>query len=144
MGWISKLRNRDEGAQLIEFAILAPFLILLVLGIVEFGWGLAQQIDVRHRARETVRAAIVDEPVDEIRARACENDIVKASNVKVIHIETGTDEGSELSVEITASMQTLTGLLGVFFGSDPEISSTAVGRVEQDSSFSSGDFAPCP
>ena len=61
MGWISKLRsNKDRGAQLVEFALLAPLLILLVLGIVEFGWLFSQNNDVKHGAREGARAAAVN------------------------------------------------------------------------------------
>ena len=144
MGWISKLRNRDQGAQLVEFALLAPLLILLLLGTVEFGWGLAQHIDVRHKARETLRVAIVNEPLADIEARACEDDIVSSSQIEHIVLTTGTTQGSEISVTVTANMQILTGLLGVFFGPDPEISSTAVGRVEQESTFISQDLGTCP
>jgi hypothetical protein len=36
MGWISK-RHNDKGAQLVD-SLARPLLILLVLGIVEFGW----------------------------------------------------------------------------------------------------------
>ena len=48
---------------------MMPLLILVLLGMIEFGWGMAQQIDVRHKAREGLRLAIVDEPVDAIDAR---------------------------------------------------------------------------
>jgi len=146
MGWISKLRrNRDRGANLVEFALIAPLLVLLLLGIVELGWGLAQHIDVRHKARETLRLAIVDEPLSEIEARACIDDIVKSDNIQNISLTTGTTEGEPISVTVTADLQMLTGLFGVFFGSTPQISSTVEGRVEQDSSFPpSQELAPCP
>jgi Flp pilus assembly protein TadG len=145
MGWISKLRrNRDRGANLVEFALIAPLLVLLLIGIVELGWGLAQHIDVRHKARETLRLAIVDEPLPEIEARACNDDIVKSGNIKNIALATSTTEGDPISVTITADLQMLTGLFTPFFGSNPQISSTVEGRVEQKSSFASQDLAPCP
>ena len=54
-------RNPDErGASLVEFAVLAPLLLILVLGIVEFGWLFGQFNDVRHGAREGGRWAAVD------------------------------------------------------------------------------------
>lgn len=137
-------RDRDKGANLVEFAILVPLLILLLFGIVDFGWGLAQQIDVRHKARETLRLAIVDEPIADIEARACVDDIVKKADIQNLIITTGVDQGNPISVTITANMQQLSGLLAPFFGPDPEISSTVEGRIEQKSSFVSQELAPCP
>lgn len=43
-----------------EFAILAPVLILLVFGIIEFGWLFGQYNDVKHGAREGARLASVN------------------------------------------------------------------------------------
>lgn len=51
---------RQRGAALVEFAVLAPLLLLLVLGIVEFGWLFGQFNDVRHGAREGARFAAVN------------------------------------------------------------------------------------
>jgi len=142
MGWV--MNRKDRGAQLVEFALIAPLLILLLIGIVELGWGLAQHIDVRHKARETLRVAIVDEPLSVIEARACQDDIVKSENIQSIDLTTSTTEGDPISVTVTADLQMLTGLFDVFFGASPQISSTAEGRIEQESSFTSQELAPCP
>ena len=65
-------RDTERGASLVEFAILAPLLIILVLGIVEFGWLFGQYNDVRHGAREGARFAAVDGGDDAaIRNRVC-------------------------------------------------------------------------
>ncbi len=60
---INKLRNRgkdERGAALVEFAIIMPLLFTLVLGIVEFGWLLSNDLDIRHGAREAARQAAVN------------------------------------------------------------------------------------
>ena len=42
------LRKRgDKGANLVEFAMIAPFLILLLFGIMEFAWVFATNLDVK-------------------------------------------------------------------------------------------------
>jgi Flp pilus assembly protein TadG len=140
-----RLRN-DRGANLVEFAILMPLLVLLLLGIVEFGWGLAQQLDVRHKSRETLRLAIVDAPLADIEARACEDDVVASGEITKILLETDVTRGSETAVTITANVEEITGLFGVFWGPNPTITSRVEGRVEQDSStFTDGqDLFPCP
>ena len=50
----------DEGAALVEFALIAPILFLLIFGVIEFGWAFSQNMDVRHGARETARLAAVN------------------------------------------------------------------------------------
>jgi Flp pilus assembly protein TadG len=54
--------NRDNGASLVEFAVIMPLLLILVLGIIEFGFVLAQMNEIRHGAREGARYAAVSRP----------------------------------------------------------------------------------
>lgn len=138
--------RKDRGASLIEFAIIMPLLVMLLLGIVEFGWGVAQQLDLRHKARETLRLAIVDAPVADIEARACENDVVGSGDITEILLNTGIDRGTQISVTMTSNVEQITGFFGPFWGANPTISSYVEGRVEQESStFSDGqDLFPCP
>ena len=55
-----RIRERERGANLVEFALIAPLLIMLVMGIIDFGWILSTQQDVRHGAREAARLAAVN------------------------------------------------------------------------------------
>jgi Flp pilus assembly protein TadG len=60
---MARSRLRDEGGQaLVEFALLLPVLLLLIIGIVEFGraWNIKQVIT--DAAREGARKAAVYEP----------------------------------------------------------------------------------
>ena len=57
-----RYKSRERGANLVEFAILAPLLIMLLFGIIEFAWIFAQNLDVRHGAREGARLAAVNFP----------------------------------------------------------------------------------
>jgi Flp pilus assembly protein TadG len=69
--------RRDEGATLVEFAIIAPVLFLLVFGIIEFGWAFGQHLDVRHGAREGSRLVAVNHGQDDgLTGAAQANDIV--------------------------------------------------------------------
>ena len=131
-------KRKDGGAALVEFAFIMPLLVLLLVGIVEFGWGVAQQIDIRHKARETLRLAIVDEPVGDIKDRACETDIIASTDITEILLTTGADQGSEISVVIRANIRQLSGLFSAFWGPTPMVSSEVVGRVEQESTFIPG------
>ena len=56
--------NRERGAAAVEFAIVAPILLTLVGGIVEFSYSYNLQISVTQAAREAARTmAIFNDPV---------------------------------------------------------------------------------
>lgn len=56
-------RDRSErGAAAVEFALVLPLLLLLVLGIIEFGFIFNRYISVTHAAREGVRELSVGIP----------------------------------------------------------------------------------
>ncbi len=77
MGKTRKLLNRlrernkdnERGAALLEFAFIAPILIMLVVGIVQFGLVLNQTQGLHAAAREGARAAAIpDTDVAEIES----------------------------------------------------------------------------
>jgi hypothetical protein len=51
--------SRDRGAAALEFALIAPILVLLIAGIVEFGFVFQAQLALTHGAREGARMAAV-------------------------------------------------------------------------------------
>ncbi|UUZ59708.1 TadE/TadG family type IV pilus assembly protein [Nocardioides sp. B-3] len=54
-------RRRDEnGAAALEFALVVPILLPVLIGIVNFGFVFAQQISLNNAARQAVRYAVVD------------------------------------------------------------------------------------
>jgi len=56
---ISKLIGNSNGQSLVEFALVLPVLLLLILGMIEFGWILNRQIILTSIAREGARSAVV-------------------------------------------------------------------------------------
>lgn len=71
-------RGREEGAQLVEFALLAPLLILLLLGIIELGFKFSQFNELRHGVREGARYAAVSEPDINGDNNVDESDVLRA------------------------------------------------------------------
>ena len=55
----ARLRG-DDGVALVEFAIVAPVLFMLLFGMIDFGWQFAQLQDVRQASREGARMAVVN------------------------------------------------------------------------------------
>jgi Flp pilus assembly protein TadG len=54
---LRKLRRSESGAEIIEFALTLPLLLLVVLGIIEFGFVFQQYEVVTNAAREGARIA---------------------------------------------------------------------------------------
>jgi hypothetical protein len=54
-----KRRENERGAALVEFAIVLPLVVLLLMGIIDFGFGLSNLNSMRHGTRESVRRAVV-------------------------------------------------------------------------------------
>ena len=53
-------RSGEDGATMVEFALILPMLLLILMGIIEFGWMFTQAMEVRHSAREGARMAAVN------------------------------------------------------------------------------------
>ncbi len=53
-------RDREGGASVVEFALVVPFLLMLVFGVIEFGTVMAQKATVASAAREGARFGSVN------------------------------------------------------------------------------------
>ena len=63
-------RNRERGAALLEAAITVPIILLISVGIFEFGRAYQTWQVLTNAAREGARMAVIDGPTDtEVRAR---------------------------------------------------------------------------
>ena len=144
----------DDGAALVEFALIAPLFFLLVFGIMEFGWAFFQQLDVRHGAREGARLAAVDykttasptpaTQTDQIVAEVCER-MDSGDNVTVQITQSGTSAiGQQFEVTIEKPLDQLTGFLG-FALDGIDITSHVESRLEQTAGWESmGSAETCP
>ncbi len=138
-------RSEDQGASLVEFALLAPFLILLLFGIIEFGYFIGEFNDVRHGAREAARAAAVNAGDNSfLHDLTCDSmDLTSGVTVRFTDSPSG-DIGETASVQIAATPGSLSGLglIEIFLPDD--LQSTVEFRLEQDSTDWSTDASPAP
>jgi len=63
-------RRNTEGAAAVEFALLLPLLILILMAIVEYGYVFYVDVTVVNAAREGARAAVTVELPEDAKARA--------------------------------------------------------------------------
>lgn len=55
-----KRKRRESGQAIVEFALVLPFFLLLVMGILDFGWLFYNYISVENSARNAARIACVE------------------------------------------------------------------------------------
>jgi Flp pilus assembly protein TadG len=142
--------HSERGANLVEFAMLAPFLILLLIGVVEFSWTLATNLDVKQGAREGARLTAVNYPDTGnagLAAEICSRmDLIGSEPSTTITWESddGTpDVGEGVTVTVSTAHNTLTGLLDFFFSGIGTLDSSVEIRIEKPADWNDGTEA-CP
>jgi Flp pilus assembly protein TadG len=133
-----KSRQRERGANLLEFALVAPFLILLLFGIIEFAWLFGQDLTIKHGAREGARLAAV--------AFGANTTALNAETISRMNVTTGSptvtfcikdglvspagmDPGDGIEVTVDQVSTSLTGMFDWVFPAS--LSSTVEIRAEQ-------------
>jgi Flp pilus assembly protein TadG len=120
-------RNSDRGAAAVEFALVLPVLIVLILGIVEFGRVYNVQISITNAAREGARTmAIENSPADAqtaaILAAPSVNPAISEGDVDVSPADC--EAGETATVTITYTVELLSG----YFGAQIPLTGTGVMR----------------
>ncbi|MFC1513248.1 TadE/TadG family type IV pilus assembly protein [Thermodesulfobacteriota bacterium] len=109
---VKVFNNGERGASVLEFAIVLPILLVLLFGVIEFGFILYNKAMLTNAAREGVRAGIVAQSprLDEDGIRAivekyCEDMLVSfgGSTVPTVvaTLPASLTFGNDLEVEVT-------------------------------------------
>ena len=59
MSVLSRLRKKEKGQAMVEFALVLPILIGLICGIIDFGWLFYNYLSLQNACREGARRACV-------------------------------------------------------------------------------------
>jgi Flp pilus assembly protein TadG len=103
------LRN-EKGQSLVEFAILLPLLLLLLMGILEFGLMLNSYLSINNSAREGARLGIVDGSnleISELITNLSTNLNAENLVVNIIPLEGSRKSGDTLTVEVVYNYQVI-------------------------------------
>ena len=109
--------DSERGAAAVEFAILLPLLLMLVLGTIEFGRAYNAQITLTNAARDGVRVmAIGNDPAG--AKTAAQNAAASVSSTiptSDITLSTNTcSTGAQVTLTIKYNLSTITGIAGPF------------------------------
>ena len=139
-------RSAERGASAVEMAMVAPFLLILLLGIIEFGFVFGQYNEVRHAAREGARYAAVGNPdrtgdgnitsADVIDV-VCDTLNLSGATVGIVTTIPGSgDIGDEATIQVTLDIESLSGAPIISSFVPDALSNTATFRLEQPAEWS--------
>ena len=130
-----------------------------MFGIVEFGWGYAQVLDIRHGSREGARLVSVNSfpPGENAESMSAEEqaaylvsticdrmDFADGATVTLAYADgVSVASGSTAMVTVAADLQTVTGWFDFMVG-DKVLSSTVKVRLEQEAQWAQATGATCP
>lgn len=132
----------DHGATLVEFAILAPLLFVIVFGVIEFGYTFAQLLDVRQGAREGVRLFSVNYQASPSQTGTAQTSYITSATCDRMSFGPGANvswstsgaAGDGVTVTVRKPIQQLTGFYATILDGK-SVSSTVTMRMERTATF---------
>lgn len=109
--------TKERGSVAVEFALLAPVLVMLLLGIMEFGRAYNVQISLSSAAREGVRVMAIGNDATAARtaAKKAATALQPALTDANITVSPATcTTGAQVTFTITYTLATMTGIAGPF------------------------------
>jgi hypothetical protein len=122
---LKKLKREEKGQSLVEFAFVSLPLLLLLLGMIEFGWLFNGQLTITSAAREGARAVAVGEDPWAAVERHVKPTALKVTEVFVAPGGKATERWN--LVRVTGQIEPLVGL---FVSSTVNLSAEATMRQE--------------
>jgi len=136
-----RVRRRDSrGASAVEFALVIPIFMWVVVGIVNFGFVFADQMALSNGARQAARYAVVEGPTClDIEAEAIDASRVLTAGAPAVTIAPGCGGGepcegsapnTDVTVTLTKTSDWAIPYLPPFGGAGPTIEAEGVMRCE--------------
>jgi len=126
---VRRTRREDRGQATVEFALVLPLVVLLLLLVAQVGLVVREQILLTHAAREAARAASV---TDGDRVGAARRAALRSGPLSADRLSEEvlvTDDGGSVRVSLRYRSRTDLPLVGMLVP-DPALGSSAVMRLE--------------
>lgn len=135
---IGKKQKREDGQAMVEFALILPIFLLILCGIIDFGWLFYNQLSLNNSCREGARYAVVhtDENADtqsiinhieNISSTVFANDGV---DITVTYSSPSDPTAGDVTVSMQADISFFTPVLSTILGKEKTITSTVIMKVE--------------
>ncbi|RMD00360.1 pilus assembly protein [Clostridium autoethanogenum] len=130
---ILKNLNNEKGQALVEFAIILPILLLIVMGIVQFGMVINSYITIENASREGARAGIIgstDQEIQYLIVTTSPNLDPKNLTVTITPSESSRRSGDSLIVKVTYKYNLTVPIISSLFNNVIVLNGQTTMRVE--------------
>ena len=135
---VRKKCRGEDGQAMVEFALILPIFLLILCGIIDFGWLFYNQLSLNNACREGARYAVVN-TAEGNGTQAIINHIENATTtvfandgvrVDVEYTTPSDPTAGDVTVSMEADISFFTPVLSTVLGSERTITSTVVMKVE--------------
>ncbi len=133
-----KKRRREDGQAMVEFALILPIFLLILCGIIDFGWLFYNQLSLNNACREGARYAVVNTAEDG-STQAIVNHIENTTttvfsnggiDVQVSYSAPSEPTSGDVTVSMKADISFFTPVLSTILGKERTITSKVIMKVE--------------
>ncbi len=131
-------RQREDGQAMVEFALILPIFLLILCGIIDFGWLFYNQLTLNNACREGARYAVVN-TAEDANTQAIINHIENSQfhvfandgvDITVTYSAPNDPTSGDITVNMSADISFFTPVLSTIMGKEKTITSTVVMKVE--------------
>ena len=135
---VRKKFRGEDGQAMVEFALILPIFLLILCGIIDFGWLFYNQLSLNKACREGARYAVVN-TAEGNGTQAIINHIENATTtvfandgvrVDVEYTTPSDPTAGDVTVSMEADISFFTPVLSTVLGEERTITSTVVMKVE--------------
>ena len=133
-----KKYRREEGQAMVEFALILPIFLLILCGIIDFGWLFYNQLSLNNACREGARYAVVH-TAENADTTAIINHIENTTttvfandgvDISVTYTSPADPTSGDIQISMQADISFFTPVLSTVLGKEKTITSTVVMKVE--------------
>ena len=134
----SKKGKNEDGQAMVEFALILPIFLLILCGILDFGWLFYNQLSLNNACREGARYAVVN-TADGADTQAIINHIENTTttvfandgvDLTVTYSSPSDPTAGDITVTLEADISFFTPVLSTVLGKEKTITSTVIMKVE--------------
>lgn len=128
-----RIVKNQKGQALVEFAIILPVLLLLIMGIVQFGMLLGSYLTLENAAREAARAGIIgstDTEIQGVITSTSPNLDMGKLKVSITPSEATRVSGGTLTVKLTYNYSLTVPIISNLFNNEVVLNSQTSMRIE--------------
>lgn len=122
----------ERGQAMVEFALVLPLLLILLCGIIDFGWLYYNQITLNNAAREGARYAVIYyDPVSDWKSAAESRMLSSMVGVSSAAAIVSDPTEQRITASVTATPRILTGFTSTILGKQTvELHASCTMRLE--------------